>query len=77
MAQRKRIPLVNMRLRIQSLASLSGLRVQHCCKLWCRLQMQLGSPLLWLWHGPAAVAPIQPLASICLWYSPKEQKNKK
>ena len=26
-----------------SLASLSGLRIQHCHKLWCRLQTQLRS----------------------------------
>ena len=25
------------------LASLSALRIQHCCELWCRLQIQLGS----------------------------------
>ena len=24
-------------------ASLSGLRIQHCCELWCRSQMQRGS----------------------------------
>ena len=26
-----------------SLASLSGLRIQHCLELWCRLRMRLGS----------------------------------
>ena len=36
-----------MRLWVWSLALLSGLRIQHCCELWCR---------------PAAVAPIWPLA---------------
>ena len=36
-----------MRLWVQSLASLSGLRIWSCCELWCR---------------PAAVAPIWPLA---------------
>ena len=40
---RKRIQLVSMRMRVQSLASRSGLRVRHCCELWCRSQMQLGS----------------------------------
>lgn len=25
------------------LASLTGLRIQHCCELWCRSQMYLGS----------------------------------
>jgi len=36
-----------MRLWVQSLASLSALRIWHCCELWCR---------------PAAVASIKPLA---------------
>ena len=36
-----------MRFRVQSLALLSGLRIQRCCELWCR---------------PAATALIQPLA---------------
>ena len=31
-----------MRLRVRSLALFSGLRIRHCCELWCRLQMQLG-----------------------------------
>ena len=35
-----------MRLRVQSLASLSGLRIQRCHELWCK---------------PAATAPIRPL----------------
>ena len=44
----------------QSLASLSGLRIQHCHEPWCRSQMLLGSGLLW--RRPAATAPIGPLA---------------
>ena len=32
-----------MRTRVQSLASLIGLRIQHCLELQCRSQMQLGS----------------------------------
>ena len=28
---------------VLSLASLSGLRIQHCCELWCRKQMWLRS----------------------------------
>ena len=32
-----------MRLRVRSLALLSGLRIQRCRELWCRLQPQLGS----------------------------------
>ena len=64
-AQRKQIRLVTMRLQVRSLASLSGLRIQHCHELWSRSQMQLRScdpGLLWLWCRPAAVAPIQHLA---------------
>ena len=32
-----------MRMQIQSLALLSGLRIRRCCELWCRLQVQVGS----------------------------------
>ena len=45
-----------------------GLRIQHCCELWCRSQMQLGSRHCcghcWalLWCRLAAAAPVQPLA---------------
>ena len=42
-AQQKRIPLGTMRLRVQSLASLSGLKIRHCRELQCRLQTQLRS----------------------------------
>ena len=38
MAQWKRIRLGTMRLQVQSLALLSGLRIPHCRELWCRLQ---------------------------------------
>ena len=42
-AQWKQIQLVSMRLWVQSLASLSGLGIWHCCELCCRSQTQLGS----------------------------------
>ena len=32
-----------MRTQVRSLASLSGLRVQHCSELWCRSQTRFGS----------------------------------
>ena len=32
-----------MRIQVQSLPSLSGLRIQHCRELWRRSQMQLQS----------------------------------
>ena len=43
MAQRLTIRLGTMRLQVQSLASLSELRIWRCCGLWCRLEMRLGS----------------------------------
>ena len=77
-AQWKRTQLASMRMWVGSLASLSGLRIQHCCELWCRAQTRLGSSvavhcgvggrrgldllLLWLWCRPAAAALIRPLA---------------
>ena len=51
-----------MRILVQSPASLSGLMIQHCCKMWCRLQMPLRSVLLWLWCRRAASVLIWPLA---------------
>ena len=38
---------VSMRMAVQSMASISGLKIRHCHKVWCRL---------------AAADPIQPLA---------------
>ena len=61
-AQQKSILVGTMRLCVQSLASLSGLRIQHCCERWCRLQMQLRPALLWLQYRPAAAALMRPLA---------------
>ena len=59
MAQWKRIWLGTTRFRVQSLASLSGFRIWHCCELWCRPQTWLGSGVA---VAPTAVAPIRPLA---------------
>ena len=42
MAQQKRIELGTIKFWVQSLASLSRLRIQRCRKLWCRLQTRLG-----------------------------------
>ena len=41
LVQRKQIWPGTMRLRVRSLASLSGLRIQCCCELWCRSQTRL------------------------------------
>ena len=43
-------------MRVQSVASVSALRIQRGRELWCRSQSWLGS------HMAAAVAPIGPLA---------------
>ena len=79
----KRIWLVSMRMRVRSLFSISGLRIQHCRELWCRLKTWLRSLLwLWLWCRLAATPPTRPLA----WELPytsgaalksKKQKQKK
>ena len=45
-----------MRLRVQFLALLSGLKIRRCSELWCRSQTWLGSQVA------VAVAPIRPLA---------------
>jgi len=42
-AQWKRIRLGTMRMQVRPLASLSGLRIQHCRELWCRSQKLPGS----------------------------------
>ena len=42
-AQQKQFRVGTMRLQVRSLASLSGLRIQHCHELWCRSQMWLRS----------------------------------
>ena len=51
-----------MRLRAQSLALFSGLRIGHCHELWCRSQTQLGSGIAVAVAQAAATAPIRPLA---------------
>ena len=43
MAQQVKNRLVSMRMRVQSLASLSGLRIQHCHKMQQRSKIWLGS----------------------------------
>ena len=64
---------------VQSLASLSGLRIWRWGELWCRSQMQLGSDVAVTVGSLADVAPIRPLA----WETPcamgaalKKQKKK-
>ena len=80
MVQWKRSQLGTMRLQVQSLASLSGLRIRCCHELWFRLQMQLRSAGIWLWRRPAAVALIRPLAwepPCAVGWDPKKIKKPK
>ena len=60
MVQQKRIQLGTIRLRVRSLALLSGLRI--CAAVSCGVGCRCGSDLALLWLWPAAVAPIRPLA---------------
>ena len=67
-----------MRMQVQSLASLGGLRIRPCHDVG-RILCGSDPVLLWLWYRPAAVAPIGPLA----WEPPyakggalKRQKKK-
>ena len=48
-------------MQVQPLASLSGLRIWCCHKLWCRSLLKL-LVLPWLWHRPAAAPLIWPPA---------------
>ena len=56
MAGQKQIWLVSMSTQVQSLTSLSGLRIWHCHELWCRSQMWLGSGIAVDVGRPAATA---------------------
>ena len=65
MVLQKQIQLVSMRMRVQSLLSLSGLG--SCIAISCGLGRRCSSDLALLWLylccTPAATAPIQPLPS--------------
>ena len=54
-----RTQIASMRMQVQSLTLLSGLRIQYCHKL---RRCSLDLALLWLWCRVSAAAPIQPLA---------------
>ena len=61
MVQWKRIQLGTMKLRVRSLASISGLRFGRCRGLCCRFRTQLRSCFAVAVARPAAIAPIRPL----------------
>ena len=80
MAQRKRIRLASMRTQVRSLASLSGLRIQHCCNLWRTSQTQLGSQVavaVALAGGYSSNWTPSLGTSICHGCIPKKTKYKK
>ena len=65
MAQRLTNPTRIHEDAVQSLALLSGSGIQCRRELWHRSKTKLGSCTAVLWHRPAAVAPIRPLAWEC------------
>ena len=74
--------LLTMRLRIQSLALHSGLRILPCHELWYRSQIWQDPVLLWLCCRPAAIGCSSDLTpslgiSICLQVSSKKQKKER
>ena len=68
---------MSMRIRVQSLASLSGLRIQRCPS--CGIGHRHGSDCmgLWLWCRPADAAPIQTLTQALPYASCVAIKRKK
>ena len=65
-----------MRLWIQSLASLSGLRIWPCYELWCVGHRSGSDPdLLWLWRRPLAWEP--PYAADAPLEKTKKRKKKR
>ena len=70
-----------MKMQVQSLASLSGLRILCCHELWCMMHTWLSDPmLLWLWYRLAAIAPFRFLAWELPYATPaalKKQPKKK
>ena len=56
-----------------------GLRIRHCCELWCRPQMWLGSgTAVAVAQGSSRSSNSTPSlgTSICCRYGPKKTKNK-
>ena len=57
-----RTQLVSMRMWVRSLASFTGLRIRHCCKLRWGSKMPLRSSVAVAVASTLTAAPIQPLA---------------
>ena len=79
MVQLVKNPTISMKMWVQRLALLSGLRIWHCHKLWLGHRCSSDLVLLWLWCRPAA-ALIQPLAQelpYAISAAMKREKKKK
>ena len=64
---------------VWSLASFIGLRIQHCCELWCRFQRQLGSCVaVAVVYAGSCSSDSTPSLETCIHHkhSPKKQANK-
>ena len=75
---RLRTQLASLRMRVPSLALLSGLRIQRCHSLECRSQMWLGCSVAVavVSAGSCSSDLTSSLgASVCCWCGPKKQKN--
>ena len=70
--------LVSMRMWVQSLALFSGLRIWHCCELWCRSTMWLRSVVaVAVVEGSSCSSNLTPRlgTSICHVCGPKKTKK--
>ena len=75
---RLRTPLVSLRMWVQSLASVIGLRIQHCCELQYRSQMWLRSLVAVAMaqaHNCSSHSTPSSRTSICCRCSPKKKKK--
>ena len=71
--------LVFLRMQVRYLASFSGLRIWHCCKLWGRSRCGLDPVLLWQWRrgvGYGSNSTPIPGTSICCRCNHKKKKKK-
>ena len=72
--------MVSVRMQVPTLASLRRLRSQHCHKLWCMLQTQLGSDMAVavVWANSYSSDWIPTLGTfICHGCSPEKNKIKR
>ena len=78
-AQREQTQLVSTRMRVPSLASISGSGIWHCCALWCRFQIWLRTlvAVAVVWASSSRSSLTSRLGtSICQGCGPKKTKKK-